>query len=202
MRSAFERAPVRRQRSATRNATRPKPSRPSNGQQCDFTKTIAFILSRIRNNSAKRRLASQNPYSVNLATNATRIKTGTTWRTIQTWYYRYKNHGITGMTNGSRSDKGKTRKITPEELLEAINAAKPHFQGRRDQQAGLVSLLHRRRDFSDRDQYRPDHLLPLRPRVRTARPREPRTDNKKTIGLQHEIRQPTLASRHHVWTLT
>jgi transposase InsO family protein len=50
-----------------------------------------------------------------------------TWRTIQTWFYRYKNHGITGMTNHSRKDKGQTRKVTPEELLEAINAAKPHF---------------------------------------------------------------------------
>src|SRR5271170_1174179 len=27
-----------------------------------------------------------------------------TWRTIQTWYYRYKNHGITGMTNQPRKD--------------------------------------------------------------------------------------------------
>jgi transposase InsO family protein len=51
-----------------------------------------------------------------------------TWRTIQTWHYRYKNHGITGMTNTSRKDKGQTRKVTPEELLEAINAAKPHFR--------------------------------------------------------------------------
>jgi putative transposase len=50
-----------------------------------------------------------------------------TWRTIQTWHYRYKNHGITGMTNRSRKDKGQPRKVTPEELLEAINAAKPHF---------------------------------------------------------------------------
>lgn len=50
-----------------------------------------------------------------------------TWRTIQTWFYRYKNHGITGMTPRPRSDKGQTRKITPEELLEAITAAKPHF---------------------------------------------------------------------------
>ncbi len=50
-----------------------------------------------------------------------------TWRTIQTWYYRYKNHGITGMTNRARKDKGQTRKVTPEELLEALNAAKPHF---------------------------------------------------------------------------
>jgi len=50
-----------------------------------------------------------------------------TWRTIQTWHYRYKNHGITGMTNRSRKDKGQSRKVTPEELLEAINAARPHF---------------------------------------------------------------------------
>ena len=50
-----------------------------------------------------------------------------TWRTIQTWFYRYKNHGITGMTNRTRSDKGQPRKVTPEELLEALNAAQPHF---------------------------------------------------------------------------
>jgi len=52
-----------------------------------------------------------------------------TWRTIQTWYYRYKNHGITAMENQSRSDKGQPRKVTPEEVLEAINAALPHFHG-------------------------------------------------------------------------
>ncbi len=50
-----------------------------------------------------------------------------TWRTIQTWFYRYKNHGITSMTHQPRKDKGQTRKVTPEELLEALNAAKPHF---------------------------------------------------------------------------
>jgi transposase InsO family protein len=54
-----------------------------------------------------------------------------TWRTIQTWFYRYKNHGITGMTQQPRSDKGQARKVTPEELLEAINAAKPHFHDKR-----------------------------------------------------------------------
>ena len=51
-----------------------------------------------------------------------------TWRTIATWLYRYRNHGITGMTNQSRKDKGKPRKISPEELIEAINSAKPHFR--------------------------------------------------------------------------
>jgi putative transposase len=45
-----------------------------------------------------------------------------TWRTIQTWFYRYKNHGITGMTPQPRKDKGHVRKVTPEEL-EAIRKA-------------------------------------------------------------------------------
>ena len=53
------------------------------------------------------------------------------WRTIQTWHYRYKNHGITGMTPHPRQDKGHFRKVTPEELLEAINAARPHFHDQR-----------------------------------------------------------------------
>jgi len=60
-----------------------------------------------------------------------------TWRTIQTWFYRYKNHGITGMTPRSRSDKGHTRKVTPEELLEALNAARPHFQRQRTNKRAL-----------------------------------------------------------------
>jgi transposase InsO family protein len=51
-----------------------------------------------------------------------------TGRTIQTWFYRYKNHGVTGMEPQTRKDKGQTRKVTPEELLEALNAAKPHFR--------------------------------------------------------------------------
>lgn len=54
-----------------------------------------------------------------------------TWRTIQTWYYRYKNHGVTAMNNSSRADKGQARKVTPEEVLEAINAALPHFHQKR-----------------------------------------------------------------------
>lgn len=61
-----------------------------------------------------------------------------TWRTIQTWYYRYKNYGITGMTNNSRADKGRTRKVTPEEVLEAINSALPHFhQKKKPNKSGI-----------------------------------------------------------------
>lgn len=51
-----------------------------------------------------------------------------TWRTIQTWLYNYKNHGINGIQNRTRKDKGKTRKVTPEELMESINQAMPHFK--------------------------------------------------------------------------
>lgn len=54
-----------------------------------------------------------------------------TRRTISTWYYRYKTNGVTGVTTKDRSDKGKTRKISPEELLEAINQVLPLFMTNR-----------------------------------------------------------------------
>jgi putative transposase len=60
-----------------------------------------------------------------------------TWRTIQTWFYRYKNHGITAMTHRPRKDKGQARKVTPEELLEALNAARPHFHSQRTNRRAL-----------------------------------------------------------------
>ena len=60
-----------------------------------------------------------------------------TWRTIQTWHYRYKKYGITGMTSQPRADKGATRKVTPEETLEAINAALPHFHGKTPNKTAL-----------------------------------------------------------------
>jgi len=41
-----------------------------------------------------------------------------TWRTIQTWYSRYKKDGITTMMPERRSDRGRPRKVSPEELLD------------------------------------------------------------------------------------
>ncbi len=52
-----------------------------------------------------------------------------TWRTIQTWYSRYKKDGITTVKPKPRSDKGKTRKTTPEEVLEAIEQVRGNFRG-------------------------------------------------------------------------
>lgn len=63
-----------------------------------------------------------------------------TWRTISAWYYRYKNHGITGMNTTPRADKGKPRKVTPEEVLEAINAALPHFHQAKNGRQGKNGL--------------------------------------------------------------
>lgn len=53
-----------------------------------------------------------------------------TWRTIQTWYSRYKKDGTTTVLPKPRSDKGKTRKTTPEEVLEAIEQVRGSFRGR------------------------------------------------------------------------
>jgi transposase InsO family protein len=52
-----------------------------------------------------------------------------TWRTIQTWYSRYKKDGTTTVLPKPRSDQGKTRKVTPEEVLEAIEQVRPSLHG-------------------------------------------------------------------------
>jgi transposase InsO family protein len=52
-----------------------------------------------------------------------------TWRTIQTWYSRYKKDGITTMAPKPRSDRGHARKVEPEALLEAIETVRGSFRG-------------------------------------------------------------------------
>jgi putative transposase len=48
-----------------------------------------------------------------------------TWRTIETWLYRFKKHGITAMDKKTRSDKNAYRKVQLNELAEAINDILP-----------------------------------------------------------------------------
>jgi transposase InsO family protein len=48
-----------------------------------------------------------------------------TWRTISTWLYRYKKHGVTALDNLTRADKNTTRKIQVNELAEAISEVIP-----------------------------------------------------------------------------
>jgi len=52
-----------------------------------------------------------------------------TWRTIQTWYSRYRKDGITSMHPRTRSDKGQSRKVEPEAVHEAITQVLPSFIG-------------------------------------------------------------------------
>ena len=51
-----------------------------------------------------------------------------TWRTISTWYCRYQKHGVIDFKGKKRQDKGLLRKVTPEEVMEAINQALPFFK--------------------------------------------------------------------------
>lgn len=50
-----------------------------------------------------------------------------TWRTIQTWYSRYKKDGIATMQPKRRSDRGTLRKVNLEKLVEAIDQVRPLF---------------------------------------------------------------------------
>jgi putative transposase len=48
-----------------------------------------------------------------------------TWKTIQTWLWRYKTYGVTLMENKPRSDKGKIRKVNLEDVAEAVQKVLP-----------------------------------------------------------------------------
>ncbi len=48
-----------------------------------------------------------------------------TWRTIQTWWSRYKKNGVTSIENKTREDKYKHRKVSSAQLAEAIGEVLP-----------------------------------------------------------------------------
>ncbi len=50
-----------------------------------------------------------------------------TWRTIQTWVSLYKQGGTEALRSRPRKDKGKHRKVNPEDLREAIETVLPEF---------------------------------------------------------------------------
>jgi len=54
-----------------------------------------------------------------------------TWRTIQTWFSIYQKDGVEALRSRPRSDKGQHRKVTPEDLQDAIEAVLPEFRTQR-----------------------------------------------------------------------
>jgi transposase InsO family protein len=62
------------------------------------------------------------------------------WRTIESWYYIYKTHGLEGLMPKGRSDRGVSRAIRPEvaELLVRAKREKPRRSIRR-----LIRMLER-----------------------------------------------------------
>jgi len=50
-----------------------------------------------------------------------------TWRTIESWWGRYRKHGRTVPQARSRSDKGRTRKVELEVVAQAIEQVLPGF---------------------------------------------------------------------------
>ncbi|RKX64523.1 MAG: hypothetical protein DRP42_06240 [Tenericutes bacterium] len=54
-----------------------------------------------------------------------------TWRTIQTWLSIYKQYGVSAIVTRPRADKGKHRKVSKEDLLEAIESVLSEFRDTR-----------------------------------------------------------------------
>lgn len=63
-----------------------------------------------------------------------------TWRTIQTWYSRYKKDGITTVHPRTRRDRGVPRKMTVDEVAEAVDQVRRYF---RDGEPGNVTAVYR-----------------------------------------------------------
>jgi len=66
-----------------------------------------------------------------------------TWRTISTWVYRFKKDGITTLDTKTRSDKNTHRKVSPNQLAEAIREILPSLS---ENKQGVVpkSALYRK----------------------------------------------------------
>jgi putative transposase len=66
-----------------------------------------------------------------------------TWRTISTWLYRFKKHGMATLDHKTRADKHQTRKISVQELAEAIKEVLPSLKHNK---TGIIpkSVLYRR----------------------------------------------------------
>ncbi len=64
-----------------------------------------------------------------------------TWRTISTWFYRHKKHGIATLEPKPRSDKSRTRKVQVSQLAEAIHEILPSVSKNKVGQMPKIALF-------------------------------------------------------------
>jgi transposase InsO family protein len=103
-----------------------------------------------------------------------------TWRTIQTWYSRYKKDGITTMQPRTRADKGKLRKVEPEKLQEAIDDVLPSF--RSDRRRLTIAALYRaciERNLLRRDEVAPNTFRRIVNDYELLKPETDSTDKRR-----------------------
>jgi len=104
-----------------------------------------------------------------------------TWRTIQTWYSRYKKDGITSMKPRPRSDRGRLRKVEPELLQDAIEQVLPDFH---DEPRNIASVYRRciERGLLCREQVAPNTFRRAVNRYELLKP-ETTSENKKRLAF-------------------
>jgi putative transposase len=104
-----------------------------------------------------------------------------TWRTISTWLYRYKIQGTTAMEPKERSDKGKPRKISHEELAEAVEKALPAFHSKRPYKRHIYRVCIEKAYFT-RDQIAPNTFSRLVDKYELLKPLD-QTTNKLRLAF-------------------
>ncbi|MBL4703970.1 MAG: transposase family protein, partial [Flavobacteriales bacterium] len=79
------------------------------------------------------------------------------WRTISTWLYRFKKHGVLTLDTKTRSDKDSYRKLKINELAEAINEITPSFSKNKVGQLPKLALYRQllEKGFFQRSQLSP-----------------------------------------------
>ena len=77
-----------------------------------------------------------------------------TWRTIQTWWYWYRQNGL--VIPQPRADKGFPRKTNPEQLLEAIEKVIPLFRPCDDINIAAIYRACIEKGYLHRDQIAPN----------------------------------------------
>lgn len=107
-----------------------------------------------------------------------------TWRTIQTWLSLYKQGGVEALKNRPRSDKGRHRKVSPEQLREAIEQVLPEFRDERYNKLMIYRRMIERGVLSHRECSQTSYFRLLR-EYDLLTPTT-RTDNKRRLAFSKQ----------------